>query len=187
MPGGSVIWRAACALLAVGLALTVLSHWRTSERAEALALALSACGQARAADMATWARESRDSEARERAREQAAQAAVEKERRDGIERTQAAERRASGLAAAADRLRQHVEALAARGAGDPGPAPEPAAGGETAPVAEPVRWLLDLYRSTESEARELAVALDAARTAGLACERIHDSLTRGNGGPDRQH
>ena len=134
--------------------------------------------EARHADQrAAWDRAARESEMAERAKEQARQAALIKEVEDVRKDAALDVRRAAGLAANADRLRDHITRLAT--AADQGCGhPSTAAGG--APAAGPGLVLADLYRGADDEAQELARSFDAARRAGLACERIHDSLTAGN-------
>ncbi len=80
-------------------------------------------------------------------------------------------RRAAELGTAAEQLRAHVARLAAACA-----APDRPAARSSAPAAGPGLVLADLYRGVDDEAQELAAAFDRARRAGLACERIHDSL-----------
>lgn len=74
---------------------------------------------------------------------------------------------------AADRLRARVaELLAASRAGKDSTSPGtgPAAGDTDALLAE-------LFRRADQRAGSLAADLDAARIAGLACERAYDALT----------
>ena len=77
-------------------------------------------------------------------------------------------------AAFSPQLREHITRLAA--AADQGRGHPPAAAG-SAPAAGAGLVLADLYRGADDEAQELARSFDAARRAGLACERIHDALT----------
>mgnify|MGYP006935474956 CR=1 FL=1 len=94
--------------------------------------------------------------------------------------TRAAQSRASkalqdraAAASAADGLRQYADQLAARaGACDSGAAD----GGAAARTSGLV--LADMLGRLEARGRELAAALDAASTAGAACERSYDALTR---------
>ena len=82
-------------------------------------------------------------------------------------------RRAADLQSVADRLRRHVARLAAATAA-PGGDPAAAAGGEAA--AGPGLVLADLYGRADDEAQELARSFDAARRAGLACERVYGAV-----------
>lgn len=75
-------------------------------------------------------------------------------------------------AAVGERVRAEARAAAARAAAAD---PSPADGG--APAAGPGLVLADLFGGADEAAGELAAALDAARTAGLACERSYDALT----------
>ena len=77
--------------------------------------------------------------------------------------------------AAADRLR--IAATAAARACDAGPA-DPAPADAGAPATGPGLLLSDVLGRADDRAGELASALDAARAAGLACERAYDSLRR---------
>lgn len=84
----------------------------------------------------------------------------------------AADRRVS------DATGERVRAAARAAAAGASPAdPSPADGG--APAAGPGLVLADLFGGADEAAGELAAALDAARTAGLACERAYDALTAG--------
>lgn len=93
--------------------------------------------------------------------------------------TRAAQSRASralqdraAAASAADGLRQYADQLAARaGACDPAAAD----GGAAARAAGLV--LAQLLERVEAHGRDAAAALDAASTAGEACERSYDALT----------
>jgi len=89
------------------------------------------------------------------------------------QKTLVARRHAAAADDVAVRLRGHVARLAAACAG---PA-DPAAPAASAPAAGPGLVLANLYRSADEEARELAASFDAARRAGLTCERVYESLT----------
>lgn len=65
---------------------------------------------------------------------------------------------------------------AARAAGAAAADPGPAGGG--APTSGAGLVLADVLGSADDAAGELAAALDAARIAGLACERAYDALDR---------
>lgn len=77
--------------------------------------------------------------------------------------------------AAADRLRRAAETYAAAhcGAGPEDPAVAPG----SAPATGPGLVLADLFGRADDTAGDLAAAFDAARAAGLACQRAYDSLT----------
>lgn len=120
-----------------------------------------------------WERAARESEAKQRQIETERRAAADKEVSDA--RTDAAmdAKRAADLGAANRRLLDHVARLATyadRPRADP-----PAASG-SAPAAGPGLVLAQLYRGADEEARELAASYDAARRAGLTCERVYTSL-----------
>ena len=89
--------------------------------------------------------------------------------------TQIAAARADAVRAraAADRLR--IAARAAAGACDAGAA-DPASPDAGTPATGPGLVLSDVLSRADDTAGELASALDAARAAGLACERAYDSL-----------
>jgi hypothetical protein len=160
--------------------------------AVALALALAAAGlqtyrlareQARHAD--TRARHAEQVADLERASREAALAARTEERRRTAEVQKAADeahdalaRARADAAAATDagqRLRDRVAALAAtcdRTAGDAG-----SAGSGPAAVAT-ADLLAIVQRRLDAAADGIAAHADAARAAGLACQRSYDALTR---------
>lgn len=75
-----------------------------------------------------------------------------------------------------DGLRAQLAALKSSGSrGAPG---NPFAAPECAPVTAAVGLLADVLASADDVAAELAEALDRSHTAGLACERAHDTLTK---------
>lgn len=77
--------------------------------------------------------------------------------------------------AAADRLRRAAETYAAAHCGA---APEdPAVAPGSAPATGPGLVLADVLGRADDTAGDLAAAFDAARAAGLACQRAYDSLT----------
>lgn len=82
--------------------------------------------------------------------------------------------RADAVAAAdvSRRLRQRVDALLAGNA-----AGNSAATRSGAPDANTDALLAELFRRADERAGTLAQDVDAARTAGLACERAYDALT----------
>lgn len=91
---------------------------------------------------------------------------------------QALERARADAAAAADagqRLRDRIAAITAtcgRAASDPGPA------SGSAPAVATADLLADVQRRLGEAAQGIAAFADQARTAGLACERSYDALTR---------
>jgi hypothetical protein len=58
------------------------------------------------------------------------------------------------------------------------PAADTAAAAGSAPAAGPGLVLADVLRGSDDTSGDLARAFDAARAAGLACERIHDAMTQ---------
>ena len=160
--------------------------------AVAIALALAAAGlqtyrlareQARHAD--TRARHAEQVADLERASREAALAARTEERRRTAEVQKAADEahdalaRARADAAAANdagqRLRDRVAALTAtcgRASGDTSPA---ASGPSAVATAD---LLADVQRRLDAAADGIAAHADAARAAGLACQRSYDALTR---------
>ena len=91
--------------------------------------------------------------------------------------TQIAAARADAVRAraAADRLRSAAQSAArACNAGPTDPAPADAG----TPATGPGLVLADVLSRANDTTGELAAALDAARAAGLACERAYDSLRR---------
>lgn len=89
--------------------------------------------------------------------------------------TDAARARADARDAAgsADRLRQHVAALAASCGAT---ASDPAAIAGSAPAAGAGLVLADLFRRADERSGQLAEYADQARIAGQACERAYESL-----------
>lgn len=81
-----------------------------------------------------------------------------------------AQGRHADLRRVADRVREQVDTTA-REAGEPAAT---TSRGET--IAGPGMVLAQLYRSVDQEAIELGIALDEARSRGLACERIYDAM-----------
>lgn len=163
------------AALAVLIACTsmVAGYWLRSLRADAeMAQVLHEASAETSRRVAAALRAS------EQARAEEARRAFEMERivRDAQAKAEQARRDAAAADDAAGRLRQHVSRLAAqctaRGAAIN---TAPAAGGP--PAVDPGVVLAELHGWTDQAAGELAQALDAARTAGLACERAYDSLT----------
>lgn len=81
----------------------------------------------------------------------------------------AAQRDAAGARLAADRLRSQLSAFVAASR-------DPAAGVNGAPTADPIGVLADVLGRADKRAGVLAAYADAARAAGLQCERNYDSL-----------
>lgn len=75
-----------------------------------------------------------------------------------------------------DGLRKQLADL--KSAGDRGAPGNPFAAAECAPVTAAVSLLADMLASADDVAAELAEALDRSYTAGLACERAHDAVTK---------
>ena len=105
-----------------------------------------------------------------RQEEQRRQAKVNKEASDAREQNKAAAVDAGAADAAGDRLHVEANKLAATACVDPGVAQRGASATSAAMV------LSDLLQRADKRAGELAVAYDRARIAGLACERIFDSM-----------
>lgn len=112
----------------------------------------------------------------ERASRQQEQDREDAQRRIVAEAQRAAARSredAAAAAAAGVGLRERAAALAAR-CGDTGPDSAAATGGPAASAAGVV--LADVLGRLEADGRVATATLDAARAAGLACERAYDSL-----------
>lgn len=76
---------------------------------------------------------------------------------------------------AGDRLRAQLAAYVA--SADRGTSSNSTARPPGPPASTPVDLLADMFRSSDEAAGIMAAALDAARAAGLACERQYDALT----------
>ena len=121
-----------------------------------------------------WERAARESTDLQRQIEQRRLQAATKEADDARHDAALDAKRAADLAAANRGLLDHVARLAAyadRTRRDPAPATG------SAPATGPGMVLANLYRGADEEARELAASYDAARRAGITCERVYDSLT----------
>ena len=166
-----MIERALAGLLAAALLLAGVQTWRLAGE------------QAEHAD--TRARHAEQVADLERASREAAQAARTEERRRTAEVQKAAdeahqalERARADAAAATDagqRLRDRLASLTAacgRAAGDAGPAVSGPSAVATADL------LADVQRRLDEAADGIARHADAARAAGLACQRSYDALTR---------
>ena len=107
----------------------------------------------------------------QRAIETKRHAAMRQEVARARDRQAIALRDAATAAAAADRLRERIAALAACPAGgDPAPTP----GGPTATATGDL--LADVQRRLDDAAGELAAFADAAHGAGLACQAAYGAL-----------
>ena len=170
MIAGPIVYRL---ILLAGIALALIgAGWWVRDTAADRELAV--LEAVHAYRQAAWEQAARESEMAERMKEQARHAAINKEIEDVRQDAARDAGRAAGLAASADKLRAHIARLAT--AADQGCGHPPAAAG-SASAAGAGLVLADLYRGADDEAQELARTFDAARRAGLACERIHDALT----------
>ena len=120
-----------------------------------------------------WEKAARESTDLQRQIEQRRLQAATKEADDARHDAALDAKRATDLAAANRGLLDHVARLAAY-ADRPRSNPAPATG--STPAAGPGLVLANLYRSADEEARELAASYDAARRAGVTCERVYESL-----------
>ncbi len=137
------------------------SHDAAAYAAEKTAAALSAAReQIKAVDDARAEEQRRTNEQSKVAQDATKQA--EQDRRDRIA--------ADGVS---ERLRARVAELLAAGR----PASNPATSGGSAPAGTTDTLLAELFRRADQRAGSLAADLDAARNAGLACERSYDALT----------
>ena len=128
-----------------------------------------------AAQMQVLAENAREAENKARTEEQRRTAEVQKAANEADQARLTAEADAAAARTAGQRLRAQLAALAAdyRGAtGNPGAA----ASGTPADAAE--RVLADVQRRLDEAQDRVADFADRSRTAGLACERIHDSLKK---------
>lgn len=110
-----------------------------------------------------------------RAREQQAQAAIEKEATDGQKKLDIARADAAGARTAAASLRQQLDtyrSAATRTAAHPGTAP---AG---PPAGDALDLLAHLFGRADQTAGELAEFADLAHAAGTTCERAYDQVHR---------
>ena len=160
------------AALALAAALSAgAGWWLRDTQAQAQVNALQA---SHAQQLAQCERQAREASEAQRAAETQARNAIAQETAHA--RTQAAAHAsdAAGLRAVAGRLRQHIAALAAAGAH---PADATAAAADRGDAATgPGLVYADLHAGAEEAvdlAVDLAIAFDAARAAGLACQRIY--------------
>lgn len=157
--------------LVVSLVLLGLQSWRLrTEQLEHQRAVTSHAQQV--ALMETMARQA---EVDARAEEQRRVAAAQEVIREALEREARARADAAAAAGAHDRLRRQVADTAARGRCTAG---NPATAGTGPSTDDPIGVLADVLERADRRAGILAEAADAARTAGLACERAYDSLTR---------
>jgi hypothetical protein len=165
------LWAKALILAALAAAaLWALHLWRESLREDG-----------REEVRAEWARESAAqhaaalAESQRNAAETARRLKAQKEISDAHERDLAAARRdAAGAAAVAGRLRDQLAARSAALRGAPG---DPAAAGQCEAAIAASDLHANLFLEADARAGALARVADAARLAGLACERAYDSLT----------
>ena len=109
------------------------------------------------------------------ASEQAAHADTRAQHAEHIADLERARADAAAAADAGQRLRDRIAAITAtcgRAASDPGPA------SGSAPAVATADLLADVQRRLGEAAQGIAAHADAARAAGLACERSYDALTR---------
>jgi len=158
------------AIVAAAVAVGATSGWKLRDMAADAELSQVRAEHAAAA--ADAERASRVESEALRERERVLRNVTAKEVEDARQDAALDARRAADLRTVSDRLRGHVARLAAATAA-PGGDPATAAGGETA--AGPGLVLADLYGRADDEARELAASYDAARRAGLTCERLYDA------------
>jgi hypothetical protein len=156
---------------AVGLAVGFGGGWKLRDLSANAALAeLQAYHAQRESAWERAARESTDLQRQiETRRLQAAAKEVEDARTDAALDS----KRATDLAAANRGLLDHVARLAAYA---DRPRGDPTAAAGSAPATGPGLVLAQLYRGADQEARDLAASYDAARRAGITCERVYDSL-----------
>jgi hypothetical protein len=88
-------------------------------------------------------------------------------------RTRQAVQDRAAAASAADGLREYADQLAARAG-----ACDPAVADGSAPASAAGVVLADMLGRVEAAGRDAAAGLDAARSAGVACERSYEALTR---------
>lgn len=160
--------------LALGAALAVAALVAVYEiRLATVRGLLDAERASHAQDRAAWAEASAKAEAdnreTERLRRRALDGVIDAARQENL----ALQSAAAGLAGDSDRLRRTADAAAASTCGAPG---DPAAAAGSAPAAGPGLVWRELYVDAEEEATSLGPAYDAARAAGLACERLYDAM-----------
>ena len=172
------------AVVATGAALVGCIVVQRAEIAEAhsatdkVRVELAAEKTGRAQDRTAWADASRQSSEVEREKEtlrrQARDRNIEETRTQLARQTAAA----ADLRTESGRLRNDFDTLVAAATTCPGQGSGDPTVATRSPTATGAGLVLaDLYRSADSEAEELALAFDGARTRGLSCERQYDSLT----------
>jgi hypothetical protein len=116
-----------------------------------------------------------------RQREQDMAARIEKETQDGQARLAAAQADRDAARVERDRLRSSLKDYrhAASAA-----APNPGAAAASPATADALDLLAELFTSADDRAGDLAAAADAARAAGLTCERAYDALAAASAGAD---
>lgn len=156
---GCVVLGTLCGLQTVRLAH---ANAETAQAEEALAHAVASAESAARIEL-------------ERLREQAhAQSTKQQEALDAATlETERARAAAAAAGRAGDGLRRHAAKLASACAAQSGAAPASA----SAPASAPGDLLTDMLGRLDAAAGELAEYADRARIAGLACERVHDSLS----------
>jgi hypothetical protein len=88
---------------------------------------------------------------------------------DATKQAESARADAAAAGAVADRLRQQLATVRS--------ASRPASAAGRASTGDPIGVLADVLERADRRAGDLAAYADAARIAGLACERSYDSLT----------
>ncbi|WP_346829449.1 DUF2514 domain-containing protein [Pseudomonas abietaniphila] len=105
--------------------------------------------------------------------EQRRQAAINQVGKDAREQTKSAVADDAGADAAGDRVRKQAGAFAVGASCAP---VDPGAARRSASATRAAMVLSDMFQRADERAGELAKAYDAARIAGLACERSYSSL-----------
>jgi len=168
----SVAAAATAAALAVAMAASAATGWWLRDvQAQAQ---LGALRTAHALQQVAQERQAREAGEAQRKAEAQIRLAINQEAIHARAQAAAQAARAADLRAVAGRLRQHVVALATAASPADGSA---AAADGSPPAAGAGLVLAELYRGADEEAVELALAFDAARGAGLACERVYGALT----------
>jgi hypothetical protein len=108
--------------------------------------------------------------------EQRRQAAVNQVGKNAKEQTKSAGADGAGADAAGDRVRQQAGTFAAGSSCAP---VDPGAARRGASATRAAMVLSDMFQRADKRAGELAKAYDAARIAGLACERSYGALRAG--------
>ena len=125
--------------------------------------------------MANLERDAREAVLAARTEERLRTAEVQKAADEAHQALARARADAAAAADAGQRLRDRIAAITAtcgRATSDPGPA------SGSAPAVAAADLLADVQRRLGEAAQGIAAYADAARAAGLACERSYDALTR---------